>query len=162
MKLLTTTIAITSLVTAFQMPASAQPIDSTNRKCSIQNSVYQAIGNPDFKLIFSPRLPNKNMDAVVTLEHTKRGKIQIFHMVTSNGYGSSFLTDPNREETSLNIVVFDRNLKRDSIFRNEVAPEYAFISGLGSNDYYSNNARNREFLLADVMWKFDRCNLSSK
>jgi len=162
MKLLTTTITITALVTAFQMSASAQSIDSTGRKCSIQNSVYQAIGNPDFKLIFSPRLPNKNMDAVVTLKHTKRGRIQTFHMVTSNGYGSSFLTDPKREETTLNIVVFDRNLKRDSIFRNEVAPEYAFISDLGSNDYYSNNARNREFLLGDVMWKFDRCSLSSK
>jgi len=157
MKLLTTTIAITALVTALQMPASAQSIASTGRKCSIENSVYQAIGNSDFELIFSPRLPNKGMDAVVTLKHTKRGKVQTFHMVTSNGYGSSFLTDPKREETVLNIVVFDRDLKRDSIFRNKVAPEYAFVAGLGSHDYYLNDARSLELLLGDRMWKFDRC-----
>ena len=162
MKLFTTTIAATALVTAFQIPACAKSIALIERKCSIENSIYQAIGNTDFKLIFSPSLPNKNINAVVTLKHTKRGNIQIFHMVTSNGYGSSFLTDPKHEETTLNIVVFDRNLKRDRIFRNEVAPEYAFISGLGSNDYYSNNTRNREFLLGDVMWKFDRCSLSNK
>ena len=119
MKLFTTTIAATALVTAFQIPACAKSIALIERKCSIENSVYQAIG-------------------------------------------SSFLTDPKHEETTLNIVVFDRNLKRDRIFRNEVAPEYAFISGLGSNDYYSNNTRNREFLLGDVMWKFDRCSLSNK
>jgi hypothetical protein len=159
MKLLTTTIAITALVIAFQMPSSAQSIASTGRKCSIENSVYEAIDNPDFELIFSPRLPGKAMDAVVTLKHSKRGKIQTFRMVTSNGYGSSFLINPQREGTSLNIVVFDRNLKKDNIFRNKVAPEYVFVSGLGSEDYYSNNSRNREFLLGEQMWKFDRCSL---
>ena len=162
MKLFTTMIAATALITAFQIPACAQSIALTERKCSIENSVYQAIGNPDFELIFSPRLPNKGMDAVVTLKHTKRGRIQTFHMVTSNGYGSSSLIDPQREGTRLNIVVFDRNLKRDSIFRNKVAPEYAFVSGLGSHDYYLNNARSLELLLGEQMWKFDRCNLSSK
>ena len=160
MKLLIKTIVTVALFTSLQLPTLTQPAEAnTNKTCTIQNSVYKAIGNPDYQLVFSPPPPNKLIDAVVVLNHTKRGKIQTFHMTTANGYGSSFLSDPKREGVSLNIVVFDRNLKRDSIWRNKVAPEYAFVAGLGARDYYdySSSGDNRKFLLGEVMWRFDRC-----
>jgi hypothetical protein len=150
--LLISTISIA--LTVIPMEGS---IAATKRQCSMHNSAYKAIGNPDFELTFSPRIPNLTMDAVVTLKHSNRGEIKTFHVVTSQGYGSSFLIDPDRDDrTILNIVVFDRNLEPDRIFRNEVAPEYAFVAGLGSRDYYGPEG-GRKFMLGDRMWKFDRC-----
>ena len=162
MKLLIKTIVATAIFMGLQLPThtkAATPIAS--KACAIQNSVYKAIGNPDFTLIFSLHDPQKtpaNTDAQVTLKHSKRGKIQTFQMTTANGYGSSSLSDPqDTTGVNLNIVFFDRNLKRDGTFRNQRAPEYTFVAGLGSYDYYSMGEDNRKFLLGDVMWRFDRC-----
>ena len=142
---------------AFTTIPTEETIAATSRKCSIHNSAYKAIGNPNFELTFAPRLPKTTMDAVVTLRHSKRGEITTFHVVSSQGYGSSFLRDPNQDDTSgLNIVVFDRDLKPDTIFRNKIAPEHAFVAGLGSRDYYGPE-EGRKFMLGDRMWKFDRC-----
>ena len=159
MKLLVKTIAIAALFTGLQVPDHTKAATPTGKTCSIQSSFYRAIGNPDFQLVFAPPPPNKIMGAVVSLTHTKRGQIQAFHLTTANGYGSSSLLDPKGARESLNIVFFDRDLKRDGIFRNQHAPEYVFIAGLGSSDYYyySSNGDNRKFLLGDVMWRFDRC-----
>lgn len=154
MRLLNALFTVIGIIT---VTASIQPSAIASKTCTIQNSIYEAVGNPEFKLTFSPPPRGKVINAVATLQHSKRGKIWVFEMTQSNGYGSSTLLGSNREELSFNIVFFDRNLQPTPGFGNSKAPEYVFVSGLGSADHYSINKGSREFKLGDVMWKFSRC-----
>ena len=125
--------------------------------CELTRSVYRAVGNPDFQLIFAK--PPTNLAAVVratvTLQHPKRGTILSLYLNQSQGYGAFVLSDPKTDEANYPLYFFNEKLESTSVGKE--APAYTFVATLGVSDYYSNRSGNRQNILGDVMWKLDAC-----
>jgi hypothetical protein len=131
---------------------------NSNLSCPIHKSVYHAIGKTDYKLIFSNPLSQLAgvSQASATLEHSKRGKIAIFVLTQSNGYGRFALSEQrSQDDESYTTVFFDAALKE--VKNVSKSPLYLQISGLGSGDWYSDRKGNRDYPLGDVMWKLSNC-----
>ena len=122
--------------------------------CELTRSVYRAVGNPAFQLVFSdpPASVAGVVRATVTLQHPKRGKILSLYLNQSQGYGAFVLADPKNSEASYPLYFFNQKLEFGGASR-----AYTFVAGLGVSDYYSNRLGSRETILGDVMWKFDSC-----
>ena len=71
--------------------------------------------------------------------------------------------DTLADNSPLNLFFFDQaSQSATPLFLEETteAPEYAFVSGLGSYDYYARRGTITEEtppLLGDMMWVYDRC-----
>jgi hypothetical protein len=151
-----TGISLTSLTPSAQ---ASKP----KTQCPIGRATYSAIGKPAFELQFSPIAKPKIASEFValTIQHRDRGTVATYHLGGSLGYGSYYLRDANTSieddsNASLKPVFFDANFQqaRDPA---PSAPQYLFISGLGSDDWYSDRPGNRETPIAEVMWQRSGC-----
>lgn len=130
--------------------------------CPLTKSVYRAIGNPTFELIFgASKSVIATEFAAFTLKHKTRGNIVAYNLGRSMGYGSLYLTEVGQKAESesgekLKPYFFDSNWKNINGITNPV-PRYFFVAGLGADDWYSNRNGSRTAPLGDVMWQFERC-----
>jgi hypothetical protein len=154
--LLPLAIVLTSLAPSAQ---ASKP----KTQCPLDRATYSAIGKPAFEMQFSPIAKPKIASEFValTFQHRDRGTIATYHLGSSLGYGSYYLRDANTSieddsNASLKPVFFDANFQqaRDSATS---APQYLFISGLGSDDWYSDRPGNREKPVSEVMWQRSGC-----
>jgi hypothetical protein len=154
---------LTSVVLMLATKALAAP-------CKIAQSVYHDSDGKGFELIFGTSIPGIGISyATATISHPKQKQIYNFSVTQANGYGSiSFLSiNPTSNGfeygDSFGINFFDQNLRSATpgILGREIqAPKYAFISGLGSYDYYkkrSTVSSNTPPLLGELMWIYERC-----
>jgi hypothetical protein len=164
--LLPLAIALISLCPSAQ--ASKPKTPPQQATCPLNRATYSAIGKPAFDLQFSPIVKPKIASEFValTIQHRDRGTIATYHLGSSLGYGSYYLRDANTSieddrKASLKPVFFDANFQqaRDPA---PSAPQYLFISGLGSDDWYSDRPGNRETPVAEVMWQRSGCRPESR
>lgn len=144
--------------------AIAQPKQTATqpKTCPLTKSVYRAIGNPTFELIFGASKSGIATEvAAFTLKHKTRGNIVAYNLGGSMGYGSLYLTEVGQKAEGesgekLKPYFFDSNWKNINGITNPV-PRYFFVAGLGADDWYSNRNGSRTTPLGDVMWQFERC-----
>jgi hypothetical protein len=156
-------IGIIFSIVALKPVQSATPAQTVTQ-CSIEKSIYQAIGNPSFELRFSPIKNSKIATEIVsfTVNHHRRGVIGMYNLGGSMGYGGLYLRDAAQpieaeSEHPLQPVFFDRNWQNAKEISGKSAPQYFFIAGLGAADWYSNQSDSRKQPLGDVMWQLARC-----
>ncbi|MGB3405593.1 MAG: hypothetical protein WBA77_23120 [Microcoleaceae cyanobacterium] len=138
--------------------------------CKINQSVYRDAGGKGFELVFGESIPGTVSQATATIRLPEQGRRYAFNVVQSQGYGSTSLVMINPSSNGLEfgnsfmINFFDQNLRaaNPGVWGRETqSPRYAFITGLGSHDYYTNsrniNVENAPSLIGDVMWIHDRC-----
>jgi hypothetical protein len=138
--------------------------------CKIDQSVYRDTDNKGFELVFGKSIPNNGISrATAVIRHPLQKQIYSFNVTQSNGYGSTFLQlikpNNNSEDKSYVINFFNQNFKSAGLIlgREEQAPKYLFITGLGSDDYYkrrsrsSKDSQNNPPYLFDLMWVYERC-----
>jgi hypothetical protein len=138
--------------------------------CKIAQSIYHDSDGKGFELVFGTSIPGVGIsNATATINHPKQKQIYSFSVTQANGYGSiSFLSiNPTRNGLkygdSFGINFFDQNLRSATpgILGREVqAPKYAFISGLGSYDYYrkrSTVSKDTPPILGELLWIYERC-----
>jgi hypothetical protein len=162
--LLPLAIALISLSPSAQ--ASKPPLQKAT--CPLNRATYSAIGKPAFELQFSPIAKPKIASEFValTIQHRDRGTIATYHLGSSLGYGSYYLRDANTSieddrNASLKPVFFDANFQQAKDPAPS-APQYLFISGLGSDDWYSNLPGSRETPIAEVLWQRSGCRPESR
>jgi hypothetical protein len=154
--------AIHVQVVAVSAIAQPNPILTRQKTCPLVKSIYRAIGNPEFELVFGPSQSKIATEvAAFTLKHKARGNIVAYNLGGSMGYGGLYLTavkqKTNRDSAEkLKPYFFDSKWNNINGITNPV-PQYFFISGLGVEDWYSNRPGNRTQPLGDVMWQFERC-----
>lgn len=142
--------------------AQPKPTVTQQKFCPLTKSVYRAIGNPTFELIFGASKSGIATEvAAFTLKHKTRGNIVAYNLGGSMGYGSLYLTEVGQKAESeagekLKPYFFDSNWKNINGITNPV-PRYFFVAGLGANDWYSNRNGSRTTPLGDVIWQFERC-----
>lgn len=137
--------------------------------CKISQSVYRDAEGHGFELVFGDSLPGVGGSrATATIRHSTQGQLYHFNVTQANGYGSISLLTINATSNGLEfrdgfgIYFFDQELKSAMgiLGREQQAPQYAFIPGLGSHDYYRRrmtNTNESTLFLSDTMWIHDRC-----
>jgi hypothetical protein len=139
--------------------------------CKISQSVYRDLDGKGFELVFGPRLPGLPgvSQATAIIQHTRQTEVHAFSLTQANGYGSISLSALKSTTNGLEygqrftINFFDQNLRSASpgVFGREIhAPKYAFISDLGSYDYYTRRemvAKGAPPFLKDTAWVYARC-----
>ncbi len=151
------------IANAWSAAIAQQPRSVTQPKnCPLTKSVYRAIGNPEFELMFGASKSGIASEfASLALKHKTRGNIVSYNLGGMMGYGSLYLIEIGKKAESdtgdkLKPYFFDSNWKSISGMTNP-APRYFFVSGLGLKDWYSDRKGNRTQPLGDVMWQFERC-----
>lgn len=133
--------------------------------CPIGQSVYRDVSGQGIELIFSEST-NLVSKATAAINHPDNAHLYRFDVTQASGYGSVFLTsidaegEPMGNSESLGLFFFDVTLgpATPTFWGDEpTAPEYAFIAGLGSHDYYHRRGAIAPPLLTDMMWIHDRC-----
>jgi hypothetical protein len=140
-------------------------------QCKIAQSVYRDTESKGFELVFGKSIQNGGtFRATAVIKHPLQQQVYSFNVTQANGYGSTYfqLIKPisnKLEDESFVINFFNQNFKSAALIlgREEQAPKYIFITGLGSHDYYRRRGRslkdsqnNPPFLL-DLMWVYERC-----
>ncbi|MEO0986543.1 MAG: hypothetical protein AAFY20_13450 [Cyanobacteria bacterium J06639_14] len=138
--------------------------------CQISQSIYRDADGKGFELIFGRAIPGTaSSDATATISHSQQTQVYYFDVGQSSGYGTISLADLSpqngtlADNSPLNLFFFDQASQSVTpLFLEETteAPEYAFVSGLGSYDYYARRGMITEDtppLLGDMMWVYDRC-----
>ncbi|MEO0375997.1 MAG: hypothetical protein AAF329_15535 [Cyanobacteria bacterium P01_A01_bin.17] len=138
-----------------QRQPSQGSTNSQKGSCPLTKSVFTAMGNSNYSMVFAPASGAfASVPYTVTIGHTQRGPIDLFDYSASVGYPSPSLNlrkDQNRAARSFSIYFFDANLR--PVYDGEQAT-YAFVSGLGAYDYYSNvDTGSRTNEMGSVMWK---------
>lgn len=155
MKFIPVVFGLVSCLSVWILPAIAQ-----EPTCDLTRSVYQDADGQGFQLEFAPDLSGSAVTlATATLTHPDRGTIFEFSVAQSQGYGAIGLVNSNNPEAVHGIYFFGSDLRRSSVLIGRGnAPTYAFVEGLGSTDYYSNqNSGSRDIILGDVMWQLAYC-----
>jgi hypothetical protein len=140
---------------------TTQATPTVAQECNLYQSVYSDVDNKGFELVFSKgRTNSASIYATAIIEHPTLGTIWSFDVTQSQGYGTTFLLNNkiNPRKDSYAINFFNQRLESDRTFswrRRNTAPVYAFISGLGSDDYYRRRSSN--LFLLDTMWVHKRC-----
>lgn len=141
--------------------ATVKPL--TSQSCPIGRANYTAIGNPELSLEFAPLVKPAIASEIVSfhLKHKTRGTIVTYSMSASNGYATLYLRDvatslEDDRGSNLRPVFFDVNWKYSGVSL-KTAPQYFFVSGLGSNDWYADRAGNRNQPVGEVIWQFSHC-----
>ncbi|MEO0532922.1 MAG: hypothetical protein AAF215_03545 [Cyanobacteria bacterium P01_A01_bin.123] len=133
--------------------------------CPIAQSVYRDVEGQGFELVFSEST-NTVSKATATITHPDQAQLHRFDVTQASGYGSIFLSsidaagEPLGNGDSLEIYFFDEDFgdATPTFLGDETeSPEYTFIAGLGSHDYYSRRGSVTPPLLGDIMWIHDRC-----
>jgi hypothetical protein len=136
--------------------------------CPIAEGVYRDAEGLGFELVFSEGLPERaSSRAIATVNHPNQAGLYDFSVTQSNGYGSIFIERLNAENSEIQgsypINFFDDQMRSaNPLFLGEEmdAPTYAFITGLGSDDFYRRRGTVDDTnvpLLGDMIWVFDRC-----
>ena len=136
--------------------------------CPIAESVYHDIDGLGFELVFSEGVPDlASSRATAMINHPNQAGLYNFSMTQANGYGSitigRFSEDGSTIQASYPINFFDDQMRSaNPLFLGEEldAPAYAFITGLGSDDFYRRRSTADDTnvpLLGDLIWVFDRC-----
>jgi hypothetical protein len=158
-------IALCSKATIAQ---AAPPKPAPQSTCPIAQATYTAIGNPALSLQFRSLIKPAIASEIVsfTLKHKTRGEIVTYNLGGSNGYASLYLRDAatsieDDRGSDLKPVFFDANWKHAGLPL-KTAPQYFFVSGLGSNDWYTERSGNRDQPVGEVMWQFSGCATGAK
>jgi hypothetical protein len=131
--------------------------------CQIARSVYRDADRKGFELVFDAPIMTTGTSAIATINHVRQGRLYSFNVTQASGYGSIFLWNDLERGDSLRLNFFGQNLTSATpiVLGEELKPpDYAFIAGLGSYDYYRRRSyvtENSPPLLGDVMWIYDRC-----
>lgn len=134
--------------------------------CKISQSVYRDTDGKGFELVFGAPPPGSPFLASVTLHHTQQKLLYRFNLTQANGYGSISLLwrqSPDQKGQSFPLNFFSQDFKAATpvIFgREEQAPTYAFITGLGRFDYYQRRGQisgHTPPQMVDMMWVHSRC-----
>jgi hypothetical protein len=135
--------------------------------CKISQSIYRDVDGKGFELVFKPATGSGFGGAYGTaiIQQAKLGRLYNFSFTQANGYGSMSLISLKPDgsgfaDGDFGINFFDASLKSpNTSFNTEAnAPKYAFISGLGSHDYYRRRSSSgNNLLLKDTMWVYSRC-----
>jgi hypothetical protein len=106
------------IANSWSVAIAQQPRSVTQKKtCPLTKSIYRAIGNPEFELMFGASKSGIASEfASLTLKHKTRGSITTYNLGESTGYGSFYLatTQPKANDESdekLMPYFFDRNWK---------------------------------------------------
>ena len=120
--------------------------------CPLEQSVYRDVAKRGFTLEFFPRTrDDPGLEARGELRHPRRGRIFRFEVWQPNGYTTYKMALMGTDDPPhIIIYFFDNDLK----VANPFDPTWAFVSGLGSADYYG--TRNQPSV-GDAMWKLERC-----
>jgi hypothetical protein len=156
-------IALCSTVTIAQAAAPIPTKFVPQPTCPIAQATYTAIGNPALSLQFRPLIKPAIASEIVsfTLKHKTRGEIVTYNLGSSNGYASLYLRDAatsieDDRGSDLKPVFFNANWQHSGLPL-KTAPQYFFVSGLGSNDWYTERLGNRDQPVGEVMWQFSGC-----
>jgi hypothetical protein len=138
--------------------------------CKINQSIYRDADGKGFELVFGAPIPGTGSShATATIRHPKQGNLYNFNVTQASGYGSISLLAITSTEKSLKysdrlgINFFDPGFRSATplvLGQEAQAPEYAFIYGIGSYDYYKRRGSVSEKtapFLGDVMWIHNRC-----
>ncbi len=156
-KMLTDLIGVlgTSLLVSF---TSAPAIAATPATCPLEDSVYQDANGRGFVLSFDG--PNADLSLIAPLTaaiHYQATPLYHFPITLSNGYVSYYWLVEN---DALRMDFFNADLTAFDALTTTTAPAIAFISGLGSYDYYTRRGDQTETsppLILDTLWIFDHC-----
>lgn len=134
--------------------------------CKISQSVYRDADGKGFELVFGAPKTGSPFLASATIQHSQQDPLYRFNLTQANGYGSiSLLWQPKTKQQiqsfRLNFFCQDFKSATPVIFgREPQAPKYAFITDLGSFDYYQRRSRISDQTppqIVDMMWVHDRC-----
>ncbi|NEQ29209.1 MAG: hypothetical protein F6K28_61820, partial [Microcoleus sp. SIO2G3] len=102
--------------------------------CPIAKSIYRDGDGKGFQLVFGSPPPNTPYSATAVINHSQSGQIYHFTVSQSSGYGSVWLIDQSRTNSSqrnmLWITFFDQDLKSATplwLGEEKEAPKYAVI-----------------------------------
>lgn len=134
--------------------------------CRISQSVYRDVDGKGFELVFGAPPKGSPFLASATLHHSLQDPLYRFNLTQANGYGSISLLwrqRPNSKPQSFPLNFFSQDFTSATpiIFgREPQAPKYAFITDLGSFDYYQRRGKISDQTppqIVDTMWVHDRC-----
>lgn len=134
--------------------------------CKISQSVYRDTDGKGFELVFGAPKNGTPFLASATIQPSQQDPLYRFNLTQANGYGSiSLLWQPKTKQNSqsfrLNFFSQDLQSATPVIFgREPQAPRYAFITDLGSFDYYQRRGQISDQTppqIVDMMWVHDRC-----
>lgn len=134
--------------------------------CKISQSVYRDAEGKGLELVFGSPPQGSPFLASVALHHAQKTVLYQFNLTQANGYGSISLQwrqrpNANLQSFRLNFFGQDFTSATPGVFGQEPqAPQYAFITDLGSWDYYQRRGKVSNQTpphLGDVMWVHDRC-----
>ena len=150
---------------ALSLPSMAKAGQSN--ACPIAKSIYRDAEGKGFQLVFGPPPEGSIYQATATIEHPQQAKLYQFLVTQSSGYGSIWLVDRDPDsanrKSSFSITFFDQDLKSANplvFWQATESPQYAAIAGLGSIDYSQRRGTDGPPLLGDMMWIFQRCQVS--
>lgn len=134
--------------------------------CKISQSVYRDTDGKGFELVFGAPPNGSPFLASVALHHAQQDPLYRFNLTQANGYGSISLLwrhQPHQPVQSFRLNFFSQDFKSATpvVFgREPQAPKYAFITDLGSFDYYQRRSEISDQTppqIVDMMWVHDRC-----
>lgn len=133
--------------------------------CPLHASIYRDVGNQGFELMWQEGIPQQ-ASSKATL-HIRLNDESLYHLdlTQASGYGTLFLTVLDRDRAPVQVPNLTLNFFDDTLLNanpyffdlEQPAPTYAFITGLGSHDYYQR--RGEDMLVGETLWVFDRCTL---
>ncbi|MEM0980028.1 MAG: hypothetical protein AAGH78_07120 [Cyanobacteria bacterium P01_H01_bin.58] len=136
---------------------AATDIALDSNTCGLEGSVYRDANQQGFELKVAG--PDANLSLIapltVTIQH-QEAQLYYYAITISSGYASYYLMT---EHNSLRLDFFQADLTNVELDI-ETAPAIAFISGLGSHDYYNRRGMldaDSPPLIGDTLWLFERC-----
>lgn len=137
--------------------------------CKISQSIYRDANSQGFELVFGPPVAGTPFLATATINHPQHSQLHRFHLTQANGYGSISLLirtagqQPKQNHQGFRLNFFNQDSKSATpgVFgRESEAPQYAFITDLGSFDYYQRRGQitgSTPPAMRDNLWIHDRC-----
>lgn len=138
--------------------------------CKISQSVYRDADGKGFELMFGAPPKGSPFLASATLRHPQQDPLYRFSLTQASGYGAislMFRQQHSQQVQSFRLNFFSQDLQAATpgVFGQEPqAPKYAFITDLGSFDYYQRRGKISDQTppqIADMMWVHDRCSSGS-
>lgn len=125
--------------------------------CGLEGSVYRDANQQGFELKVAGPDADLSLIAPLTVTIQHQGETLYYYAITiSSGYSSYYLMT---QHDTLRLDFFQADLTNVEL-DSETAPAVAFISGLGSHDYYNRRGAidaNSPPLIGDTLWLFERC-----
>jgi hypothetical protein len=144
----------------FSTALAAVLLTAAPSTCPLSQSVYRDVNGQGFALVWGEAIADL-ASSKATLQISYDGE-RLYHwsLTQASGYGTISLgsLDSDPLTTALTLTFFDSELADATprFFEAELpAPTYAFIAGLGRDDYYER--RGEDPLVGETLWRFDHC-----